>query len=209
MTEEQVYIVDDDSDVRDATTFLVTSAGHPTISLAGPEELLERISPADRGCLVLDVRMPGMNGLELQRELTDRGIRMPVIFITGHGDIPMAVQAVNAGALDFLEKPLDNEALLERVETALQKDRERREREAGSAEVEQRLNKLTPREREVMEGMLAGKLNKVIGYELSMSTRTVEVHRARVLEKLNAQNASEMVRLVLGTRQYRNWAPNE
>ena len=209
MTEEHVYIVDDDSDVREATTFLVTSAGHPTVSLAGPEELLERISPDDRGCLVLDVRMPRMNGLELQRELSDRGIRMPVIFITGHGDIPMAVQAVNAGALDFLEKPLDNDALLERVEAALREDRERREREAGSAEIEQRLNKLTPREREVMEGMLAGKLNKVIGHELNMSTRTVEVHRARVLEKLNAQNASEMVRLVLGTRQYRDWAPEE
>lgn len=207
MTEEHVYIVDDDSDVRDATTFLVTSAGHPTVSLAGPEELLERVSPGDRGCLVLDVRMPGMNGLELQRELSDRGIRMPVIFITGHGDIPMAVQAVNAGALDFLEKPLDNDALLERVEMALQKDRERREREAGSAEIEQRLEKLTPREREVMEGILAGKLNKVIAHELNMSTRTVEVHRARVLDKLHAQNASEMVRLVLGARQYRDWEP--
>ena len=207
MTEEQVYIVDDDVDVRDATTFLITSAGHPTAALDGPEALLERVSPQSAGCLVLDVRMPGMNGLELQRELGERGVRMPIIFITGHGDIPMAVQAVNAGALDFLEKPLDNDALLDRVEKALARDRERREREAASAAIEERLGKLTPREREVMEGILAGKLNKVIGYELDMSTRTVEVHRARILDKLEAQNASEMVRLVLSSPSYRDWAP--
>ena len=204
---EQVYIVDDDADVREATTFLVTTHGYPAVALSGPEELLERVSPEDGGCLVLDVRMPGMNGLELQQALSERGIRMPVIFITGHGDIPMAVQAVNAGALDFLEKPLDNDALLDRVGKAIEQDRERRERDARTAEIEQRLEKLTPREREVMEGILSGKLNKVIAYELDMSTRTVEVHRARILEKLGAHNASEMVRLVLGSTSYQDWSP--
>jgi FixJ family two-component response regulator len=132
---------------------------------------------------------------------------MPIIFITGHGDIPMAVEAVNAGALDFLEKPFDNDALLARVEEAVLADRERRTREAASAEIDQRLERLTPREREVMEGILAGKLNKVIGYELDMSTRTVEVHRGRILDKLGARNAPEMVRLVLAGQRYHDWSP--
>lgn len=205
MSEEQVYIVDDDADVREATQFVVSTAGYPAVALAGPNELLERVSPDDAGCLVLDVRMPEMDGLELQRELAERGIRMPVIFITGHGDIPMAVQAVNAGALDFLEKPLDNDALLERIATALERDRQRRRREAASADIEARLARLTPRERQVMEGILSGKLNKVIGYEFDMSTRTVEVHRARAMEKLGVHNASELVRVVLSSPSYQGW----
>ena len=205
MSTEQIYIVDDDPDVRDATSFLLATAGYPTVPLDGPEPLLERVTPQSAGCLVLDVRMPGMDGLELQQALADRGVHLPIIFITGHGDIPMAVQAVNAGALDFLEKPLDNDALLERVETALQRDRERRERDAAGAAIEERLQRLTPREREVMEGILCGKLNKVIGYELDMSTRTVEVHRARIMDKLEVRNASEMVRVVLGSPSYRDW----
>lgn len=205
MTSERVFIVDDDPDVLDATALLVATSGYAAVPLASPEALLERVTPEDAGCLILDVRLPGMNGLELQRELGARDIRMPIIFITGHGDIPMAVQAVNAGALDFLEKPFDNEALLERVATAVERDRERRAHEAAHAEIEQRLGRLTPRERQVMEGILAGKLNKVIGHELEMSTRTVEVHRARVLDKLGARNASEMARLVLATPRYRDW----
>lgn len=205
MTTEQVFIVDDDPDVLDATALLVATSGYAAVPLASPEALLERVTPEDAGCLVLDVRLPGMNGLDLQRELGVRDIRMPVIFITGHGDIPMAVQAVNAGALDFLEKPFDNDALLARVATAMERDRARRKHDANHAEVEQRLGRLTPRERQVMEGILAGKLNKVIGHELEMSTRTVEVHRARVLDKLGARNASEMARLVLATPRYRDW----
>lgn len=205
MTTEQVFIVDDDPDVLDATALLVATSGYAAVPLASPEALLERVTPEDAGCLVLDVRLPGMNGLDLQRELGARDIRMPVIFITGHGDIPMAVQAVNAGALDFLEKPFDNDALLARVATAIERDRARRKHDANHAEVEQRLGRLTPRERQVMEGILAGKLNKVIGHELEMSTRTVEVHRARVLDKLGARNASEMARLVLATPRYRDW----
>jgi len=207
MSSEQIYIVDDDADVREATSFLITTAGYAAESFETPEELLDRIVPDSAGCLILDVRLPGMNGLELQRALAERQIRMPIIFITGHGDIPMAVEAVNAGALDFLEKPFDNEALLARVEEAIVADRERRMREAASAEIDQRLERLTPRERQVMEGILAGKLNKVIGHELDMSTRTVEVHRGRILEKLGARNAPEMVRLVLAGQRYRDWSP--
>jgi len=207
MSSEQIYIVDDDADVREATSFLITTAGYAAESFETPEELLDRIVPDSAGCLILDVRLPGMNGLELQRALAERQIRMPIIFITGHGDIPMAVEAVNAGALDFLEKPFDNEALLARVEEAIVADRERRMREAASAEIDQRLERLTPRERQVMEGILAGKLNKVIGYELDMSTRTVEVHRGRILDKLGARNAPEMVRLVLAGQRYHDWSP--
>lgn len=207
MSTERVYIVDDDPDVRDATALLVATAGHPTVPLARPNELLERVTPDDAGCLVLDVRLPGMDGLQLQRELADRGIEMPIVFITGHGDIPMAVRAVNAGALDFLEKPLDEEALLERIGTALARDRERRERVAERSDIDRRLEQLTPREREVMEGILAGKLNKVIAHELGMSVRTVEVHRARVLDKLDARNGPEMVRRVLASSAYHDWEP--
>lgn len=208
MSEERVLIVDDDADVRDATTLLIETAGYTTASYGSADEFLEAVSPGHGGCLVLDVRLPGMNGLDLQRALAERGIRMPIIFITGHGDVPMAVQALNEGAFDFLEKPLDDEALLERVQKAIAQDAERRSREATQADVEERLERLTPREREVMEGILEGKLNKVIGYELDMSTRTVEVHRARVLDKLGVRNASEMVRYVLTSPQYSDWLPH-
>lgn len=207
MSTERVYIVDDDADVRDATSFLIATAGYPTVPLPGPDELLESISPDNAGCLVLDVRLPGMDGLQLQQALKDKGIPLPIIFITGHGDIPMAVRAVNAGALDFLEKPLNDEDLLDRIATAMEHDRERRERDAASSEIEKRLAHLTPREREVMEGILAGKLSKVIAYELGSSVRTVEVQRARVLDKLGAHNGPEMVRLVLASPSYRNWSP--
>ncbi len=208
MSDKRVFIVDDDPDVRDATTLLIETAGYTTASYASADELLETVSADDGGCLVLDVRLPGMNGLDLQRALAERGIRMPIIFITGHGDVPMAVQALNEGAFDFLEKPLDDEALLDRVQKAIAEDEQRRSREATQADVEERLDRLTPRERQVMEGILEGKLNKVIGYELDMSTRTVEVHRARVLDKLGVRNASEMVRYVLTSPQYSDWLPH-
>lgn len=207
MIVERVWLVDDDADVRDAIAFLIASAGHETVPLATPQALLERLSPEDAGCLVLDVRLPGMDGLELQRELAERRIELPILFVSGHGDIPMAVRAVNAGALDFLEKPVDGEALLERIGAAMVQDRERRRRTEADREVERRLGTLTPREREVMEGMLAGKASKVIGQDLGASVRTVEVHRARVLDKLGVRNAPEMVRIVLSAPTYRGWRP--
>ena len=202
---ERVILVDDDADVRDAASLLLSTAGYRVEALDSAEALLERISPADRGCLVLDVRLPGMNGLALQRTLWDRGIRLPIIFISGHGDIPMAVEAVNAGAMDFLEKPFDETALLERIDDALARDRENAEHARAVASVEERLDSLTPREREVMEEILRGKLNKVIAADLDLSIRTVEVHRARVLDKLQARNGPEMVRLVLSAPRYRDW----
>ena len=202
---EQVILVDDEPDVRDAAALLLSTAGYTVETLATAEELLERVTPEDRGCLVLDVRLPGINGLALQRALHERGIRLPIIFISGHGDIPMAVEAVNAGALDFLEKPFDEDALLERIERALAQDREQADHARAVASLQERLNSLTPREREVMEEILRGKLNKVIAADLDLSIRTVEVHRARVLEKLHARNGPELVRLVLSAPGYRDW----
>jgi len=202
---EQVWLVDDEADIRDAVSFLLGTAGFEVRTFASPAELLEQITPAHRGCLILDVRLPGMDGLELQARLREEGVTMPIVFISGHGDIPMAVRAVNAGAMDFLEKPFDDEALLERVEQALAQDREQAAHAEAVAQIERRLENLTPREREVMEHMLQGKLNKIIAADLGMSVRTVEVHRARVLEKLGVRNSSEMVRQVLSTEAYRDW----
>lgn len=207
MAEETVFLVDDEADVRDAVSFLLQTVGYRVEALASADELLQRVGPEDRGCLVLDVRLPGMTGLELQHRLTELEIRLPIVFISGHGDIPMAVHAVNAGALDFLEKPFDDEALLDRVDAALRLHREQRADADARAAIEERLSTLTPREREVMEEILRGKLNKIIAADLGMSVRTVEVHRARVLEKLGARNGSDMVRVVLSSESYRDWAP--
>lgn len=202
---ERVILVDDDPDVRDAASLLLSTSGYTVESLESAEALLERVTAADRGCLLLDVRLPGMSGLALQRTLRERGIRLPIVFISGHGDIPMAVEAVNAGAMDFLEKPFDEDALLERIERAMEQDREHSEHAQAIASIEERIESLTPRERDVMEEILRGKLNKVIASDLDLSIRTVEVHRSRVLEKLHARNGSELVRLVLSTPAYRDW----
>lgn len=202
---ERVILVDDDPDVRDSASLLLSTSGYTVEALDSAEALLERVTPDDRGCLLLDVRLPGMSGLALQRTLRERGVRLPIVFISGHGDIPMAVEAVNAGALDFLEKPFDDDALIERIDRALTLDREQSEHAQAVASIEERIDSLTPRERDVMEEILRGKLNKVIASDLDLSIRTVEVHRARVLEKLHARNGSEMVRLVLSTPAYRDW----
>lgn len=207
MKPETIFLVDDDHDVLDAVSFLLSTEGYAIETFESPAALLERVTPEDAGCLVLDVRLPDMNGLELQEALANRNVHMPIVFITGHGDIPMAVRAVNAGALDFLEKPFDDDKLLELIEQGLARDRERREVAARQARIEAALDSLTPREREVMEEILRGKLNKIIASDLDMSVRTVEVHRARVLEKLGARNGSDMVRLVLSSERYHDWRP--
>ena len=202
---QTVYLVDDDPDVRHAIAFLLEAEGLPVRAFGSPDELLDVVTPRDAGCFVLDVRLPGMNGLELQEALKERRIRLPVLFISGHGDIPMAVRAVNAGALDFLEKPFRDETLLEKVRNALELDRTAQEVLHERQEIERRIDSLTPREREVMEGILEGKLNKIIAYDLDVSVRTVEVHRAHVLSKLGARNSSELVRMALSTDRYRDW----
>lgn len=202
---EVVYLVDDDPDVRDAMVFLLENERLPVRAFAEPQPLLDEVDGSSRGCLVLDVRLPQMDGLQLLEALRKRSVEMPAIFISGHGDIPMAVRAVQAGALDFLEKPFRDEVLLEKVNNGLELDRHARESHSERLAVEQRLEELTPREREVMEGMLQGKLNKIIASDLDVSVRTVEVHRANVLDKIHARNSSDMVRMVLSTDRYRDW----
>ena len=156
--------------------------------------------PARPGCLVLDVRMPGISGLELQQRLTDMESTLPIIFVTAHGDIPMAVEAVKAGAVDFIQKPFRDQELLDKIQRALEQNRGRRETRTDRQAIESRLAELTPREREVLELVVVGKANKVIAAELGISQRTVEIHRARVMQKMHADSLSELVRMVMQVR---------
>ncbi|MBS0387265.1 MAG: response regulator transcription factor [Proteobacteria bacterium] len=192
-----VHIVDDDEAVRASLRFLIRSVGLPAQAYASAQDFLAAYDRRDPGCLVLDVRMPGMSGLELQQELNRRGATIPVVFITGHGDVPMAVEAMQQGAFDFLQKPFRDQDLLDRVQRAMARDAETRARLAARAEIRTRLATLTPRETEVMQLITRGKANKVVGAELGVSQRTVEIHRAHVMEKMHASSLAELVRMVL------------
>lgn len=191
-----VYIVDDDDAVRDSLELLFAVAGYRTLAFASGAAFLAGLDGGRTAVAVLDVRMPEMDGLTVQRELNERGHRLPVVLITGHGDVPMAVAAMKAGAVDFVEKPFTDEAIIEAVGRALAQA----ERPAGQAEHEQaveRLGALTPREREVLEAIVAGHANKMIAHKLSISPRTVEIHRARVMDKMQARNVSHLIRQAL------------
>ncbi len=192
-----VFVVDDDESVRASLRFLLRSAGLESGAFGSASEFLATYDPAQPGCLVLDVRMPGMSGLELQQELNLRGAIIPVIFITGHGDIPMAVAAMRHGAHDFLQKPFRDEDLIERVRRALDKDAKVRAALEEHRVIRARLDSLTPREREVLLLMVRGKPNKIMAHELGVSQRTVEIHRARVMEKSGASSLAELVRMVM------------
>lgn len=192
-----VYIVDDDSGMRRALSTLLTTVGHSTVTYAGPTEFLSKYDPAQHACLILDVRMPEMSGLEVQQQLNRSGSMLPVILMTGHGDIPMAVQAMKDGAFDFLQKPFNNEQLLEQVRRALQRDAENRQSVQRHADLRQRASALTPREREVMAMVVDGRANKVIAIDLSLSERTVEIHRANVMEKMGANSVAHLVKMRL------------
>jgi FixJ family two-component response regulator len=192
-----VYLVDDDAEVRGAIEFLLAAEDMPVRSFDRPDAMLAALGPEHRGCLLLDVRLPGMDGLELHQRLMANGVTMPALFISGHGDIPMAVRAVNAGAMDFLEKPFDDTALLARIARAFEHDAEQARAALARAGLRERLDSLTPRERDVLDGIVAGRLNKQIADDLDISPRTVELHRGRVMEKLDAANAADLVRRVL------------
>ena len=192
-----VFVVDDDEAVRNSLRFLLKSVGLATRTLASAAEFLETYSPSQPGCLVLDVRMPGMSGLELQQQLNVRGAVIPVIFITGHGDIPMAVEAMQHGAFDFLQKPFRDQDLIDRIQRALAKDARNRSSLKELDRIRQRFDSLTPREREVLTLMTRGKANKVMAAELGLSQRTVEIHRARVMEKSGAASLAQLVRMVM------------
>ena len=192
-----VFVVDDDNAVRNSLRLLLKSVGIASQPLGSAAEFLETYRPSQPGCLVLDVRMPGMSGLELQRELNVRGATIPVIFITGHGDIPMAVEAMQQGAFDFLAKPFRDQELIDRVQRALSKDATTRTALEERERIRERLESLTPREREVLALMTQGKPNKIMAHELGVSQRTVEIHRARVMEKSGASSLAQLVRMVM------------
>jgi len=192
-----VFIVDDDEAVRNSLRLLVKSVGLTASALVSARDFLETYDPQQPGCLVLDVRMPGMSGLELQQQLNLRGAVIPVIFITGHGDIPMAVEAMQQGAFDFLQKPFRDQDLIDRVQRALEKDRVNRAELTERGRIRERHEQLTPREREVLALVTSGKPNKVMAADLGLSQRTVEIHRARVMEKMGASSLAHLVRMVM------------
>ncbi len=197
---ETVFVVDDDEAVRDAVSLLLRSAGLGVATFDNAEAFLEALDPQASGCLLLDIRMPGLDGMQLQQMLADRGCALPVIFITGHGDVPLAVQAMRRGALEFLQKPFDDAVLLERIEQAFALDRQNRRADADFAAVRERLQSLTPREGEVLELLIDGLATKQIAYELGVSPRTAEIHRGRIMEKMASRSLAELVRAVLEFR---------
>jgi FixJ family two-component response regulator len=192
-----VFVVDDEPGVRKALSRLLSAAGFAVRTFESPQTFLEKHDPSTPGCLVLDIAMPGLNGLELQAALAESGCERSIIFLTGHGDIPMSVQAIKAGAIDFLTKPVDDEALLAAVRTAMERDRLAR-RERGELQIiRTRLATLTPREREVLEHVVAGQLNKQIAADLGIGEKTVKVHRGRVMEKMGVELLADLVRVAL------------
>lgn len=196
-SEGTVHIVDDDAAIRESLTLLLEAAGHQARAYADAESFLAMLGREGPGCLVADVRMPGMGGLELQRALKNRRVDLPVIVITGHGDVAMAVQALKEGAADFLEKPFDEDVFLGCVREALDRGHRAFRERRLLGEVKSRAAGLTPREREVMDLVVRGHSNKAVGIELNISVRTVEIHRGRVMEKMGVQSLSELVRLAL------------
>ena len=192
-----VFIVDDDEAVRNSLRLLVKSVGLSATALVSAQEFLASYDPLQPGCLVLDVRMPGMSGLELQQQLNLRGAVIPVIFITGHGDVPMAVAAMQQGAFDFLQKPFRDQDLMDRIQRALENDRANRAELGERSLIREHHETLTPREREVLALVTSGKANKVMAADLGLSQRTIEIHRARVMEKMGASSLAHLVRMVL------------
>ncbi len=192
-----VHVIDDDAAVRDSLRLLIESVGLRAKAYESAAEFLETCAPDAAGCILLDVRMPGMSGLELQERLNSRGATMPIILITGHGDVSMAVRAMKAGALDFIEKPFSDQVLLDRVHLALEKDARQRAQQVIETEIEQRFALLSPRERTVMSMVVSGMSNKAIAADLGLSQKTVEVHRAHVMSKVNADSLAELVQMAI------------
>jgi len=197
-SDRMIYVVEDDDALRDSLCWLIESAGYPVSAYSNAESFLAYFEPEARGCLVLDVRMPGMNGLELQERLIRRGQHLPIIFITGHGDVPMAVSAIKRGALDFIEKPFQDQELLARIQSVVNSGRGPLEIRERQRLVASRLEMLSRREREVMDRVIEGKPNKCIAKDLGISVKTVEAHRARMMGKLDVNSVAELVRFSVG-----------
>lgn len=195
--EFTVFVVDDDQAVRESLALLVQSVGLEVETFASAQNFLDLYAPERPGCLITDIRMPGMSGLELQERLSADGRHIPVIVLTGFGDVPAAVRALKGGAIDFVEKPFNPQALLDLVQQAIVRDSERRAQAAREADLDKRMASLTPREQEVMALVVAGKANKVIAIDLLISERTVELHRGRIMKKMRARSLAELMRIVL------------
>lgn len=193
--EPMVYVIDDEALIRDGIQSLIRSIGLRATVFASAAEFLQAKKPEGPGCLVLDVRMPGQSGLDLQRQLNEAGIAVPIIFLTGHADVPMTVRAMKDGAVEFLTKPVRSQELLDAVQKAIERDRELRKERAALAEIREHFDALTPRETEVLELVVAGLLNKQIADQLGMSELTVKTHRARVMEKTKADSLAHLVRM--------------
>ncbi len=190
-----IYVVDDDDGMRRALEALLATIGHATATFARPTEFLKQHDPARPGCVILDIRMPEMSGLEVQEQLNRLGSMLPVIMITGHGDVPMAVQAMKHGAFDFLQKPFRDQDLIDRINAALKLDAENREVIDRHADLRRRYESLTPREQDVIKLVVDGRANKVIAIDLGLSERTVEIHRANVMEKMGARSIAHLVKM--------------
>ncbi len=197
MDTQTVFVVDDEPAVRDSLRTLLGTYGLPVEAYASGQEFLESMDKGRAGCLVADVRMPGMSGIDLQHELARRNIPIPVIVITGHGDVPMAVQALKAGAMDFIEKPINDDVLVNSIRNALDRDRRTREEDGETARLAERAARLTPRETEVMDLIVSGLSNNAIAQKLGISARTVEHYRANIMQKTEAASLSHLVRMAI------------
>ena len=195
MSPPTVYVVDDDAPVRDAIGMLLDTVSIPYETFADAQAFLEVCDESLRGCLVLDIRMPGISGLELQKKLIEMNISLPIVFVTGHGDIPMAVEAMKHGAVDFIRKPFRDQELLDRIHEALASDDSQRADQADISEIRTRVETLTPREKQVYERVTEGQANKVIAIDLGISERTVEIHRSQVMQKARARTLADLVRM--------------
>jgi two-component system response regulator FixJ len=199
-TDAVVHLIDDDAAVRHAVAFLLTTSGYAVRVYESAITFLDTLASLQPGCIVTDVRMPGMDGLALQRELKTRGVFLPVIVITGHGDVPLAVEAMKEGAVDFIEKPFNDESLLSSIQLAINRHAKDSRRDDEVATVQAKLASLSTREREVLDGLVAGLPNKTIAYDLKISARTVEVHRANLMTRMGAHSVAQLVRMVFVVR---------
>ena len=198
--DQQVFIVDDEEDVRDSLKELVESIGIDACTFKNANEFLQAFNPDQSGCVLIDVRMPGMSGIDLQHKLKELEAGLPIIIITGHGDIPMAVQAMKEGAFEFLQKPFRDQDILDTITKALEKDRLNREKIKNAKNLQHRIESLTARERQVVDLVLDGKANKVIARELDISDRTIEIHRSHAMRKLGAHSVAELVKIMLSSQ---------
>ncbi|MDZ7804917.1 response regulator transcription factor [Thiohalophilus sp.] len=204
MKKPTIHVVDDDQAVRESIQWLIESVGLNIKTHGSANEFLDNYREDSLGCLILDVRMPGISGLDLQHILADRGIDLPIIFVTGHGDVPMAVRALKNGAVDFIEKPFNDQVLLDTIQSAVQKHRDRLKQRAELENLQTRYDNLTTREQEVMDRVVTGKPNRDVGEELGISVKTVEVHRAKVMEKMQARSIADLVKMAMMMREAGN-----